>query len=71
MNCLKKDAFWAVATIQNDRLKGAAGHLLSEKDFKKKGCGSFDYVVEANSDVTVLRWLDNGLVQMVSQLCWK
>ena len=66
MNCLKKDAFWAVATIQKDRLKGAAGHLLSEKDLKKKGRGSFDYVVEANSGVTVLRWFDNGLVQMVS-----
>lgn len=66
MNCLKKDAFWAVATIRKDRLKGAAGHLLSEKDLKKKGRGSFDYVVVANSGVTVLRWFNNGLVQMVS-----
>ena len=66
MNCLKKDAFWAVATIRKDRLKGAADHLLSEKELKKKGRGSFDYVVEANSGVTVLRWFDNGLVQMVS-----
>ena len=33
---------------------------------KKKGRGSFDYVVEANSGVTVLRWFDNGLVQLLS-----
>ena len=40
--------------------------MLSEKDLKKKGRGSFDYVVEANSGVTVLRWFDNGTDQLVS-----
>ena len=40
--------------------------MLSEKDLKKKGRGFFDYVVEANSGVTSLRWFDNGLVQLVS-----
>lgn len=66
MNHLKKDGFWAVATIRKDRLKGADRHLLAENELKKKGCGSFDYVVEANSGVTVLRWFDNGLVQLLS-----
>ena len=66
MNYLKKDGFWAVATIRKDRLKGADKHLLAEKELKKKGRGSFDYVVEANSGVTVIRWFDNGLVQLLS-----
>lgn len=66
MNHLKKDGFWAVATIHNVRLKGADRHLLTEKELKKKGCGSFDYVVETNSGVTVLCWFDNGPVQLLS-----
>ncbi|KAL9978072.1 hypothetical protein ACROYT_G015553 [Oculina patagonica] len=66
MNYLKKDAVWAVATIRKDRLKGADKHLLAEKELKKNGCGSFDYVVEANSGVTFIRWFDNGLVQLLS-----
>lgn len=66
MNSLKEDRLWSVATIRKDRLKGADKLLLSEKDLKKKGCSAFDSVIEANSGVTVLRWFDNGLVQMVS-----
>lgn len=66
MNSLKEDRLRSVATIRKDRLKGADKLLLSEKDLKKKGCGAFDSVIEANSGVTVLRWFDNGLVQMVS-----
>jgi len=41
MSCLKNDGFWAVATIRNDRLKGAQNHLQSE-ELKKSGRGSFD-----------------------------
>ena len=63
---MKKDGFWAVATIRKDRLKGADKHLLAEKDQKKHGRGSFDFVVEANSGVTVIRWFDNGLVKLLS-----
>lgn len=68
MNSLKEGGLWSVATIQKDRLKGADKFLLSEKDLKKKGRGAFDSVVETNSGVTVLRWFDDGLVQMVSNL---
>ena len=66
MNSLKEGGLWSVATIQKDRLKGADMFILSEKDLKKKGRGAFDSVVKTNSGVTVLRWFDNGLVQMVS-----
>ena len=66
MNSLKEHRLWSVATIRKDRLKGADKLLLSEKDLKKKGCGAFDSVVEADSGVTLLRWFKNSLVQMVS-----
>ena len=69
MNHLKKDGFWAVATICKDRLKGADKHLLSEKELKEKGCGSFDFVVEVNSAVMAIVWFDNGTTSF--QLCWK
>lgn len=68
LNSLKEDRLRSVATIQKDQLKGANKLLLSEKDLKKKRCGAFDSVVKANSGVTVLRWFDNGLVQMVPNL---
>ena len=28
--------------------------------------GGFDFQIDANSNTTVLRWLDNGLVQLLS-----
>lgn len=66
MNSLKEDGMWSVATIRKEWLKGTDKLLPSEKDLKKKDRGAFDSVVEANSGVTVVRWFDNGLVQMVS-----
>ena len=66
MNHLKKDGFWAVETIHKDRLKGADKHMLAERDLKKKGRGSYDFIVEANSGVMVIRWFNNGLVQFLS-----
>ena len=55
-----------MATIHKDCLNGADKHLLSEKELQKKGRGSFDFVDEVNSGVTVIRWFDNGLVQLLS-----
>lgn len=57
---------WVVVIIRKGWLKGADKLLLLEKDLKKKGCGAFDSVVEADSGVTLLRWFENSLVQMVS-----
>lgn len=65
MNYLNEDGLWLVATIQKHCLKGTDKHLLSAQDLKKKGRGKFDFVVESNSGVTVLRWFDHGLVQLV------
>ena len=66
MLTLKEDKFWAIATIRKDRLKDAKNLLLGEKDLKKTGRGSSDYVVDANSGICIVRWYDNNVVQLIS-----
>ena len=55
--------FFSTIAIMNHLKK----RFLAEKELKKKGCGYFDFVVEANSGVTVIHWFDNGLVQLLSK----
>lgn len=62
MNYLKNDGFQVVVIIYKDRLKGVDKYLFLEKELKKKGRGFFDFVVEVNLGVIVIRWFDNGLV---------
>ena len=40
--------------------------LEKQKQLDKNGKGSLDCVVDANSSITLVRWLDNGLVQLVA-----
>ena len=49
-------------TIRMDRIKGFP--LVAEKDLKKKGRGSSYYMVDLNSEITVLRWFENKCVQI-------
>eukprot|EP00795_Rhopilema_esculentum_P003858 gene3858-biopygen1962 len=63
---LTKKKIWVVATVRKDRMKGAQHHLQSEKELKRNGRCSSDSVVEANSGITVVRWMDNGIVQLIS-----
>ena len=63
---LKEMAIWCVGTIRANRLAGAAQLLKSKKELEKEGRGSMDYRCDANSNIVILRWLDNGLVQLVS-----
>ena len=50
MQYLQKKGIWAVATIQADRLKGAEKVLEDKKSLsKKKGRGSSDWCVDANT----------------------
>ena len=63
---LRQKQIWAVGTIRADRLKGAEKLLKSKKDLQKKGRGSMDWCVDANRNITVVRWFDNGIVQLVS-----
>lgn len=40
--------------------------MTSEKSLRKEGRGSFDYKVDANSELSVVRWFDNRAVQLSS-----
>ena len=55
LKLLKKEGLLAVATLHKDRLKDAGKFLKSEKELKKSNRGSFDYVVDYNSAITILR----------------
>ena len=63
---LTKEKIWTIATIRQDRLKGGGRYLKSQKELQKEGRGSSDWVVEANSGIIVVRWLDNSAVQLIS-----
>lgn len=53
-----------IGTIRQNRLKGC--QLKSEKELKQDGRGSFDKRVDLNSNLKVVRWLDNGAVTLAS-----
>ena len=40
--------------------------MQNQKESQKKGRGSLDYLVDDNSNITVMRWIDNGMVQAIS-----
>ncbi|XP_065289748.1 piggyBac transposable element-derived protein 3-like [Dermacentor albipictus] len=61
---LKEIGIWAIGTIRSNRLQGCP--LKSEKALKKEGRGSMDASVTKSGDVTVVRWQDNGIVNIAS-----
>ena len=56
---------WAVGTIRADRLKGA-GKFLCDKKLMKEGRESSDWCVDADSNITIVCWVDNGLMQLTT-----
>ena len=42
---------------------GADKLMQNQKELQKKGRGSLDYLVDANSNIIIVRWIDNGMVQ--------
>ena len=65
-NTLKDLGIWAVGTIRNNRLHGTEKVMFKKKELEKMGRGSLDYRVDFNSNITVIRWMDNGVVQLAS-----
>lgn len=55
-----------MGTIRSNRLAGADKLLKSKKALEAEGRGSTDCCVDKNSNVVLVRWLDNGVVQLVS-----
>ncbi len=66
MQYLQKKGIWAVATIRADPLKEAEKVLLDKKCLSKRGRGSSDWCVDANSNIVIICWMDNGIVQLIS-----
>ena len=56
----------ATATFRINRLAGCP--LISNKDLKKEGRGSFDYRTDMNSTLRVVKWHDNKAVTVASTL---
>ena len=48
-----------------DATYGADKLMQNQKELQKKGRGSPDYLVHANSNITIVRWIDNGMVQAI------
>lgn len=63
---LRSDGILALGTIRPNRMDGAQKVLESEKTLKSKGRGSYDWRVDASSNLTVIRWQDNSTVQLAS-----
>ena len=63
---LKSQGIWAIGTIRGNRLKSAERILESKKQLSKEGRWAFDFRIDANTNITVLRWLDNVIVQLTS-----
>ena len=61
---LAKRGFCYVGTITANRLHGAP--LKSEKELTKEGRGSYHCVVETTQNLSLVRWLDNRCVTVVS-----
>ena len=61
---LKGDRILALGVLKSNRIEGCM--LKIEKELKNKGRGSSDTRVSQSGDITVVRWLDNGIVNLTS-----
>ena len=61
---LKSKGILAVGTIRANCLQHCP--LMTNKDLEKSGRGSLDYRVDNNSGIIVTKWVDNKVVQLVS-----
>ncbi|KAL3172782.1 hypothetical protein MRX96_038957 [Rhipicephalus microplus] len=61
---LKEIGILASGTIRENRLAGCV--LKTDKEMKKEGRGGYDERVSVNGDVALVRWQDNGVVNMAS-----
>lgn len=41
-------------------------NLITDKDLPKKGCGSYDYQIESNTNTVCLKWQDTKAVSLMS-----
>ena len=65
---LQKRSIWSIGNSNRAHLSNRARHcpLKEESELKKEGRGSYDYSIDANSGIRVVRWYDNKVVQLSS-----
>ena len=61
---LKELGILSVGTIRNNRARKCI--LKSEKELKAEGRGSYDYAIDGNSGLSIIRWYDNRAVMLSS-----
>lgn len=61
---LKKLGILACGTMRANRLQGC--RLKSNKELKKSGRGSMDYMTDLNTGVIITKWMDNNAVHIAS-----
>lgn len=63
---LKEKGIESTMTLRGNRKAGSEKHMSSEKDLKKKGRGSMDYV--QSNGVLIVEWMDSKLVTVASTI---
>ncbi|XP_065668109.1 piggyBac transposable element-derived protein 2-like [Hydra vulgaris] len=59
---LKDLGIWAVGTIRNTRPHGAKNAMSKKEELEKMGHGSLKYRLDFNYNITVIRWMLNGVI---------
>lgn len=62
MITLKERGIFVTGTIRSNRLKGGEKLLKTNKELQNQERGSMDSIVDANSGISLIKWLDNGVV---------
>ena len=60
---LRSRGIWPVGIVHNNRLKGSEKVMKSKNELEREGPGSMDHRVDINTNTTLVRWIDNGMVQ--------
>lgn len=63
---LASQGIFAVGTIRANRTRGGGNKLKSPSTLKAEGRGSFDWFTDLNSGLCLIRWMDNGPVNLIS-----
>ena len=66
MRELHKNGILSVGMIKQNIMLGAQRLLNLKKELKKQGRGSYNWVVDASSNVPVVPWFENNCVQLTS-----
>lgn len=61
---LQNKGILETGTIQADRIKNCK--LKTKQELTKTGRGSLDYKCDTNSDLILVKWLDNSVVHIAS-----